>query len=109
LGIIIYEMFTQHPFKTGMERAEVLSNLRGDSNHFNAFNKVKSGRLSETFIKESDPNAVKLILWCLERNPSKRPSASEILESELLPRKIEIEENYLQEALKIITNNQSER
>jgi len=37
LGIIIFELFNRNPFMTAMERAEVLSNLRGDSNHFNGF------------------------------------------------------------------------
>lgn len=76
-----------------------------------------------------------IILWCLERDPKKRPSgkrlssspplvsladrsnfismygpAEELLSSELLPRKIELEERYLAEALDILTSSQvSER
>ena len=87
-----------------MERAKVLSNVRGDKNHFNSGG---GERFSEEFIRNSPANARELILQCLARNPSDRPSASDILESDLLPPQMELEDNYLQEALKIVANNQS--
>lgn len=47
-------------------------------------------------------------MWCLERDPAKRPNAEELLSSELLPRKIELEQRYLEEALVLLTSSQSE-
>ena len=98
LGIVIFEMY--HPkFSTYMERSETL-------------NKLISGKLEERFpeaFKECAPkNAEDLIVWCLERDPAKRPSAEELLKSDLLPRKIEVEQRYLEEALELLSNPQSE-
>ena len=69
LGIVIFEMY--HPkFSTYMERSETL-------------NKLISGKPEERFpvaFKEFAPkNAEDLIVWCLERDPAKRPSAEELL------------------------------
>ncbi len=60
-----------HPkFSTYMERSETL-------------NKLISGKPEERFpapFKEFAPkNAEDLIVWCLERDPAKRPSAEELL------------------------------
>lgn len=98
LGIVIFEMY--HPkFSTYMERSETL-------------NKLISGKPEERFpsaFSASAPkNAEDLIVWCLERDPAKRPSAQELLKSDLLPRKIEVEQRYLQEALELLSNPQSE-
>mmetsp|Transcript_7742 Transcript_7742/g.19117 ORF Transcript_7742/g.19117 Transcript_7742/m.19117 type:complete len:1794 (-) Transcript_7742:268-5649(-) len=98
LGIVIFEMY--HPkFNTYMERSETL-------------NKLISGkpeeRFPEAFTKFAPKNAANLIVWCLERNPAKRPSAQELLKSDLLPRKIEVEQRYLQEALELLRNPPSE-
>jgi hypothetical protein len=45
-------------------------------------------------------------LWCLERKPDKRPTADELLASELIPGVIELEQQYLDEALSVLTRPQ---
>jgi len=109
------------PFNTQSERIHVLARLRQDE-----FPHCKVGRRTTTFtgLRESadnwsseaksrfpddfcsyvPENAQRLILWCLEKNPSHRPSAKELLQSDLIPRKIELEQTYLQDALQIISN-----
>jgi len=138
-GVILFEML-HPPFSTYMERANILTCLRGDapitrkknpkggidqSNGSNTNNKHKAIslhandgekwqndliRLPQHF--QDDKNiplkAKQLILWCLKKSPSDRPSAKELLNSELLPRKIELEESYLNEALQILANPHSD-
>jgi hypothetical protein len=121
LGVILFEMFSP-PFSTYMERAGILTTLRGDradghgSNSQTTqsddkpsdFDMKASQRFPASFIQTVPINARRLILWCLERDPSARPSAEDLLASDFLPRKIELEQRYLEEALELITNSQSE-
>lgn len=134
LGIIIFEMF-HPPFDTGMERFQILTRLRGDSNikgkeqeqegvtettlnstittevtHTNGFinddwRVEASQRFPKEFCDTVNENAQKMILWCLRKSPFKRPSATDLLSSDLLPRKMELEGEYLKEALDIILGN----
>jgi serine/threonine protein kinase len=75
-----------------MERAEILTTLRGDhassakatTNHGNAEKnrEQKRVRFDERFppsFASAPENVKNIILWCLERDPSKRPSAEELL------------------------------
>lgn len=124
LGIILFEMF-HPPFGTYMERAGTLSLLRGDSASPEQREEWSSKKVEWTiddpkwkdlamqrfpasFVKTAPESAQKIILWCLERSPNRRPTAEELLSSELLPRKMELEQRYLEEALQTITNPQSE-
>jgi len=122
LGIILFEMF-HHPFQTQSERIHVLARLRQDEvpgskniRHKDFVQQEKADswredakeRFPEDFMSSVPENAQRLILSCLEKNPTKRPSAAELLQSDLIPRKIELEHTYLQEALQIISNPQSE-
>lgn len=119
LGVVLFEMF-QSPFSTYMERAENLTRVRGDhakppkntlppnSMSQDELKSLAKERFSEGFQRRVPENAQRLILWCLVRDPRRRPSAEEILKSELLPRKIELEQRYLSEALQLLTSSQSE-
>ena len=122
LGIILFEMF-HHPFKTQSERIHVLARLRQDEvpgsknirhkdldqpEKADSWREDAKERFPEDFMSSVPENAQRLILSCLEKNPTKRPSAAELIKSDLIPRKIELENTYLQEALQIISNPQSE-
>ena len=103
-----------------MERAEILTKLRGDNvideegpitfnDHFKGgdqWEKLVLERFPATFSATED--AKRLILWCLRRDPKERPSANELLSSHLLPGKMELEKHYLEEALRTLSNPQSE-
>jgi serine/threonine protein kinase len=124
-GVILFEMF-HPPFATYMERAENLTILRGDRSihpHDRGsrtkeqlptevgkqdFRLRALGRFPEAFVDSVPENAQRMILWCLERDPTRRPSTEELLASDLLPRKIELEQRYLEEALELLTSSQSE-
>jgi hypothetical protein len=108
-----------------MERAEILTALRGESRSvvaeptkalFNEEGEVIGDwahaselKFPESFRASVPLNAQKIILWCLERSPKRRPSAKQILSCNLLPRKVELEEKYLNEVLQTLSNPQSEQ
>lgn len=93
-GIVVFEMF-HPPFRTYMERSETLNRLRSPIATIGASSKT-SYRFPPEFLEKAPKNAQDLIVWCLERDPAKRPSAQELLKSDLLPRKIEVEQRYLE-------------
>jgi Protein kinase domain len=113
-GVILFEMF-HPPFDTYMERAETLTTLRGDRQAEPnksadiplGFRQLAESRFPKSFVESVPENAQRLILLCLERDPLKRPSAEDLLKSDLLPRKIELEQRYLEEALQLLTSSQS--
>lgn len=80
------------PFTTSMERGENLIDLRENNSFSSDF-------------EERAPVKVKTIIgWLCNTNPSSRPTASELLSSNLLPPKIENEQNYLDEVLRTLSN-----
>lgn len=126
LGVLLFEMFTLKPLGcTYMERAEILTALRGETRSGMAkggmpseeatggalfseegeiigdFDAASKQRFPEEFRSSVGLNIQKLILWCLERSPKHRPSAKQLLECDLLPRKVEIEKRYLNEVLQV--------
>ncbi|KAL7563280.1 hypothetical protein ACA910_016641 [Epithemia clementina (nom. ined.)] len=122
-GIILFEMF-HPPFETYMERAGTLSKLRGEHSipvgAQTATTAPRNGAPGQSLLDKADSrfpsafsasvpkNAQNLILRCLDKVPENRPSAKDILASDMLPRKIELEQKYLEEALEILTSTQSE-
>ncbi|KDO23062.1 PEK/GCN2 protein kinase [Saprolegnia parasitica CBS 223.65] len=89
LGILFFEMWSP-PFTTLMERAEALIELR------------ERNVLPSTFVAPA--NVKQIIHWLCQSNPTARPTAGELLTSNLLPPKMEVEEKYLKEALQTLAN-----
>lgn len=125
LGVVIFEMFFN--FSTRMERATILQTLRGDNLGKSSLHNANKGqstnaiqnseddwkeqaivRFPDKFRENASPEIQKLILWCLERSPDKRPSADQLLKSPLLPRQMDLDHRYLKEALQTIANPESE-
>eukprot|EP00955_Chlamydomonas_euryale_P113661 366229-Chlamydomonas_euryale.AAC.14 len=77
LGVVVFEMW--HPFSTGMERVVMLGALR------------ESGKLPERW-EQDHPKVAALIRQLMAPNPADRPSAREVLRSELLPPRVEDEQ-----------------
>ncbi|KAJ2807098.1 eukaryotic translation initiation factor 2-alpha kinase, partial [Coemansia guatemalensis] len=89
LGIIFFEMC--YPMSTGMERANVLHNLRRPEIVF-----------PEDFPTDKLQLQYQIIRRLLSHDPRLRPSSAELLESDLLPPKMEDE--YIQETIRTIAN-----
>ncbi|KAL0052345.1 hypothetical protein WJX82_000639 [Trebouxia sp. C0006] len=70
LGVIAFELW--HPFTTAMERVVVLREL------------VETGVMPPGW-PEAHPVVAKLVRWLMAANPDDRPSAREVLRSEMLP------------------------
>lgn len=96
LGIILFEM-SQPPFETGMERVKTLTDLRSKAII------LPKQMLDEPKYKQN----VAVIRWLLSHEPSQRPTAEELLSSELMP-PAPLEANELQEMLRhALANPQS--
>lgn len=93
LGIIFFEMSAM-PFETGMERVETLTAIR-------------SPNVVIPKYMQSDPaysQIVKIIKWLLHHDQNKRPTADELLVSDLFP-PAQLEDNDVQEMLRTILAN----
>ncbi|KAI4902047.1 hypothetical protein NFI96_033100 [Prochilodus magdalenae] len=86
LGIILFEM-SYRPMTTASERITVLSQLRKESIDF-----------PEDFSNYENGTQKKVICWLLNHDPALRPTAVELLKSELLPPP-QMEESELHEVL----------
>ncbi|XP_051868966.1 LOW QUALITY PROTEIN: eIF-2-alpha kinase GCN2-like [Pristis pectinata] len=86
LGIIFFEM-SYHPMATASERISVLSKLRMPTIEF-----------PEDFGEEKCSKQRLIIGWLLDHDPTKRPTAVELLKSEQLP-PLQMEESELHEML----------
>lgn len=86
LGIILFEM-SYRPMTTGAERISVLSQLR-----------VEPMIFPEDFAEYEQGTQRKVIEWLLNHDPALRPTAQELLKSELLPPP-QMEESELHEVL----------
>lgn len=96
LGIILFEMSTQ-PLETGMERVKTLMDLRSDSIVFPEPILADARYLQQ----------VQVIRWLLNHDPSQRPTAEELLSSELVPPS-RLEAGEIQDVIRhILCNPQS--
>uniref|UniRef100_A0A182MN55 non-specific serine/threonine protein kinase n=1 Tax=Anopheles culicifacies TaxID=139723 RepID=A0A182MN55_9DIPT len=97
LGIILFEM-SSSPLNTGMERVKTLMDLRSDA-----------VRLPEMLLSDVRySRLVQVIRWLLNHDPQKRPTAEELLCSELVPRtRLEAEE--IQDVVRDILSNPQSR
>ncbi|EDV94516.1 GH19296 [Drosophila grimshawi] len=96
LGIILFEM-CQPPFDTSMERAQTIMQLR------NASIVIPESMLQDSKYEKT----VKMLRWLLSHDPAQRPTAEELLVSDLVP-PAELEANELQEMLRhALANPQS--
>ncbi|KAF6351176.1 eukaryotic translation initiation factor 2 alpha kinase 4 [Rhinolophus ferrumequinum] len=87
LGIIFFEM-SYHPMDTASERIFVLTQLRDPT----------SPKFPEDFDDGEHTKQKSVISWLLNHDPAKRPTATELLRSELLPPP-QLEEAELHEVL----------
>lgn len=87
LGIILFEM-SYHPMVTASERIFVLNQLRDPT----------SPKFPDDFEDGEHTKQKSVISWLLNHDPAKRPTAMELLKSELLPPP-QMEESELHEVL----------
>ncbi|GAX82154.1 hypothetical protein CEUSTIGMA_g9582.t1 [Chlamydomonas eustigma] len=88
LGVIVFELW--HPFSTAMERVVILNSLR------------ESGNLPEQW-QRKNPKVAHLIRWLMSANPADRPTAREVLRSDVLPPLVEDEQ--LKDLLRSLPDN----
>ncbi|GAA5836580.1 hypothetical protein JCM9279_000433 [Rhodotorula babjevae] len=90
LGIVFFEMW--HPFKTGMERIQVLHDLRRPEIVFPpTWDKVKLARHT------------KIVQACLTHNPELRPSPKDLLSSDLLPPRVG--DDSIEETIRLLSQS----
>ncbi|XP_036323634.1 eIF-2-alpha kinase GCN2 [Rhagoletis pomonella] len=96
LGIILFEM-SQPPFQTGMERVQTIVALRTTAIV------IPDAMLSDNRYEKT----VKILRCLLNHDPAQRPTAEELLSSDLVP-PAQLEANELQEMLRhALANPQS--
>ncbi|XP_054730561.1 eIF-2-alpha kinase GCN2 [Anastrepha obliqua] len=96
LGIILFEM-ARPPFSTGMERVHTIVALR-----------TATILLPDDMLTDNrNEKTIKILRWLLNHDPAQRPTAEELLSSDLVP-PAQLEANELQEMLRhVLANPQS--
>ncbi|XP_062562568.1 eIF-2-alpha kinase GCN2 [Armigeres subalbatus] len=97
LGIILFEMSTPS-LATGMERVKTLMDLRSDSIQF-PDHILTEGKYSQQ---------IQVIRWLLNHDPGKRPTAEELLSSELVP-PVRLEAGEIQDVVRHVLSNPQSR
>lgn len=85
LGVILFEM-CHAPFGTGMERLITMKKLREHAE--------LPADFGEAF---STPALGSIVRWLVQQDPTQRPSARQLLESSLLPARVDTDSKYLKE------------
>uniref|UniRef100_W8B1Y4 non-specific serine/threonine protein kinase n=1 Tax=Ceratitis capitata TaxID=7213 RepID=W8B1Y4_CERCA len=88
LGVILFEMAHQ-PFTTGMERVQTIMDLRTPAIVIPVY-MLNNSKYDKT---------VQILRWLLNHDPAKRPTAEELLASDLVPPP-PVEANILQEMIR---------
>lgn len=86
LGIILFEM-CHEVLSTGMERHEILVNLRTKQ------------VIPDSLLNRVSPKLIDIIKWLVNIDPNSRPTATDLQLSNLLPPRIDIDRNYLEEIM----------
>ncbi|GAA5881509.1 hypothetical protein JCM16303_005683 [Sporobolomyces ruberrimus] len=90
LGIVFFEMW--HKFSTGMERIQVLHDLRRPEIKFpSSWDAVKLARHT------------KIVQACLQHDPEVRPSPKDLLASDLLPPRVG--DDSIQETIRLLSHS----
>lgn len=85
LGVILFEM-CHPPFGTGMERLLVMKRLRDNAELPPGFGTDYSTEAMATIVR-----------WLVQRQPSQRPTAAQLLASPLVPARVDTDARYLRE------------
>ncbi|XP_055597688.1 eIF-2-alpha kinase GCN2 [Uranotaenia lowii] len=97
LGIVLFEM-SFPPLSTGMERVKTLMDLRSESVIF-----------PESILGDNKySQQVQVIRWLLNHDPSKRPTAEELLSSEIVP-PTRLEAGEIQDVVRHVLSNPQSR
>jgi translation initiation factor 2-alpha kinase 4 len=90
-GVVFFEMLaSQRVYKTGMERIQILRDLR-----------LPDVRFPAAWDESQYPAQTKILRKMLSHNPAERPSPLELLKSDLLPPKMEDE--YIAECMRLLS------
>ncbi|KAI5707240.1 hypothetical protein M8J75_015941 [Diaphorina citri] len=92
LGIIFFEM-CYHPLSTSMERTKILTDLR-----------LKEIKLPPDFCTADTYRQVYIVRWCLNHDPSKRPSSEQLLTCDHIPPPL-VGETVLQDMVRQTLSN----
>lgn len=102
IGVVLFEM-CHKPFSTGMERIQIL----------NVFKDKRELPVDFALGNNKEPtqatnNLRRIVLWLTEKDPTNRPTASQLLSSNLLPRRLESDGKYLREVSEALLRSGSE-
>eukprot|EP00940_MAST-03C_sp_MAST-3C-sp2_P001841 g1841.t1 len=106
LGVTLFEMWMP-PFGTRTERYRFISLLR---KHFGSVSKMERDDIGRSldFSSAKFSNELRtLLMKMMASDFSDRPTAAELLRSELVPAKMDVETSFMEEALRTLTKRQS--
>lgn len=97
-GVVLFELW-HPPFSTIMERLRTLDMVKD--------NEGKKDSLPNHFLKRTPDEVIKMLQMLLAYDPNLRPTATELLESPLVPARSEVESGYMNEAARALSQPRS--